>query len=81
MPKPKQQPKTHSQPGYRFDRKSIQRFVEKNSTTLSIETLDIYILYWIRKKSVAQISKALDLSRDTVYKRIKRLRRNAKNDM
>ncbi len=61
----------------RVDQNDLETWVKKHSARLSQRELDIYVSFWIERRSHAGCAAFLDLDKDAVRDAIKRIRRKA----
>lgn len=61
----------------RYDQAAIEAWVAKFSHRLSQQELDVYVSFWIERRSHASCSRDLDISTESVRDAVKRIRRKA----
>lgn len=61
----------------RYDQKLITDFVNRHSRRLSQRELDVYVSFWVERRSYAGCARMLDIDRDAVRDAVKRIRRKA----
>ncbi len=72
---PVDQPEQRAQ--IRIDQDAMAAWVDRHSARLSQRELDIYVSFWIEKRSHAGCAAFLDIDKDAVREAIKRIRRKA----
>lgn len=61
----------------RHDQKTIEGWVSRFSHRLSQQELDVYVSFWIERRSYSEAASDLDLEKDSVREAVKRIRRKA----